>query len=75
MTKFVGARRRLFVSGAVLALATAAFAPAALAQTEVGAPATGISEVIVTATKSATNLQKTPISISVISAPSPPPRF
>ena len=66
MTKFVGARTRLFVSGAVLALATAAFAPAALAQTEVGAPATGISEVIVTATKSATNLQKTPISISVI---------
>jgi iron complex outermembrane receptor protein len=65
MTKFAGARTRLFVGGAVLALATAALAPAAMAQTPDAARAT-ISEVIVTATKSSTNLQKTPISISVI---------
>ena len=65
MTKFAGARTRLFVGGAVLALATAALAPAAMAQTPDAARAT-ISEVIVTATKSSTNLQKTPISISVV---------
>ncbi len=64
MTKFAGARTRLFVGGAVLALATAALAPAAMAQAP-DARAT-ISEVIVTATKSSTNLMKTPISISVI---------
>ena len=64
MTKFKGSRMGLFVGAAALAL-TAAAAPAAMAQTPDAARAT-ISEVIVTATKSATNMQKTPISISVI---------
>jgi iron complex outermembrane receptor protein len=66
MTKITGSRMSLFVGGAFLALATAAVAPSAMAQAPAPAPATGISEVIVTATKSATNLQKTPIAISVI---------
>lgn len=67
MIKFAGARTRLFMGAAAVALTASAAAPAAMAQIAVADNgSTGISEVIVTATKSATNLQKTPISISVI---------
>ncbi len=53
-------RSRLMIGGALIAfMASPAFAQTAT-------PNSGISEVIVTATKSATNLQKTPIAISVI---------
>ena len=68
MIKFAGARTRLLMGAAFAALTASAVAPAAMAQTAAAAPdtSTGISEVIVTATKTSTNLQKTPISISVI---------
>jgi iron complex outermembrane receptor protein len=68
MTKTTGSRMSLFVGGAFLALATAAVAPSAMAQAPV-APSTGpgtIDVVVVTATKRETNLQKTPIAISVV---------
>ncbi len=53
-------RSRLMIGGALIAfMASPAFAQTA-------APSTGISEVIVTATKTATNLQRTPIAISVL---------
>ncbi len=53
-------RSRLMIGGALIAfMASPAFAQTATSNS-------GISEVIVTATKSATNLQKTPIAISVI---------
>ncbi len=57
-------RARLLLGSALIALT----ASPAFAQTETRPASNGISEVIVTATKSATNLQRTPIAISVIAA-------
>ena len=76
-------RTRLLVSGALLALGTTpAFAapadePTAAAQTTAPAPVAaadatvpeeGLADIVVTATKRETNLQKTPIAISVLSS-------
>ncbi len=74
-----GLRLQLLASGALVALNTApAFAQAARAPTVVAADATvatpddgvGLADIVVTATKRETNLQSTPISISVLSAQS-----
>jgi iron complex outermembrane receptor protein len=62
-------RNTLLISTALAALA---FAPAAFAADVApaadAAPEQGLTEIVVTATKRETNLQKTPISISVVSA-------
>ena len=66
-------RLHLLTGGALLALGAApAFAatPAATPEPVAAADDTGLADIIVTATKRETNLQSTPISISVLSAQS-----
>ena len=58
-------RAKLLLTGAILAAPGAAFAQAAAPDLE---PATGLEDIIVTATKRETNLQDTPISISVVNS-------
>ncbi|MDB5458585.1 MAG: hypothetical protein JWO72_326 [Caulobacteraceae bacterium] len=64
---------RTYLQGAAIAaLAYAIAQPACAADAAGTAPGAPLEEVIVTATKTETNVQKTAIAMSVVNAPRPP---
>ena len=72
MRHFTGFRLRLLLGGALLVTLAPSTAQAAPAEAATDAPdagdSSGLGEIVVTATKRETNLQKTPIAINVLNA-------